>query len=112
MPYDEELADRVRALLASEEAIDERRMMGGLVFLRHGNMLGGVRRDGLMVRVGPEGYAEAVQEPHVGPMAIGNRSPKGFVVVATEAVATEPELRRWLARGLALASALPPKPAR
>ena len=38
MAYDEDLADRVRALLESEDGISEKRMFGGLAFLVGGNM--------------------------------------------------------------------------
>jgi TfoX/Sxy family transcriptional regulator of competence genes len=112
MPYDEDLAARLRAALASETAVEERRMMGGLVFLKNGNMLGGVHRDGLLVRVGADAYGDALQEPHVGPMDIGGRSPKGFVVVDGEGVRTQGDLQRWVAVGLAFASSLPPKAGR
>src|SRR5215813_1215616 len=33
MPYDEELANRLRELLADEDAITEKKMFGGLAFL-------------------------------------------------------------------------------
>lgn len=110
MAYDEALATRVRSFLASEEAIEERRMMGSLVFLKNGNMLGGVNRDGLLVRVGAEGQADALDQPHVQPMDFGDgRRPKGFVVVAPEGVTDDDDLRRWVGTGLAFAAGLPPK---
>ncbi len=38
MPYDEELASRVRELVAGEPEVTEQRMFGGLAFLIGGNM--------------------------------------------------------------------------
>ena len=38
MPYDEELAERVRAVVAAEPALTEKRMFGGLAFLVHGHL--------------------------------------------------------------------------
>ena len=38
MPYDEDLANRLRELLADEDAITEKKMFGGLAFLLHGHM--------------------------------------------------------------------------
>ena len=38
MAYDEELAHRIRALLADEPGITEKAMFGGLAFLTNGNM--------------------------------------------------------------------------
>ncbi|HEY8527951.1 MAG TPA: TfoX/Sxy family protein [Acidimicrobiales bacterium] len=111
MAYDEALATRVRTFLASEDAIDERRMMGSLVFLKNGNMLGGVNRAGLLVRVGAEGYDESLAQPHVRPMDFGDgRRPKGLVVVAPEGVTDDADLHRWVGTGLAFAAKLPPKP--
>jgi hypothetical protein len=84
-------------------------MMGGLVFLTHGNMLGGVDRLGLFVRVGAENYDEAIKQPHVGPMDIGGRAPKGFVLVDHDGVRDDADLRRWVGVGLAYAESLPAK---
>jgi len=36
--YDEDLANRIRELLAGESAVTEKRMFGGLAFLINGNM--------------------------------------------------------------------------
>lgn len=44
MAYDEELADRVRELLAEEQAVHEQRMFGGLAFLVGGLPPKGARR--------------------------------------------------------------------
>ncbi|MGZ8607213.1 MAG: TfoX/Sxy family protein, partial [Actinomycetota bacterium] len=38
MPYDEELADRIRELLGGEARLTEQKMFGGLAFLIGGNM--------------------------------------------------------------------------
>ena len=38
MAYDEELADRVRVVLADEPSLTERKMFGGLAFMIGGNM--------------------------------------------------------------------------
>lgn len=55
MAYDEELADRIRELIAGEPDVTERRMFGGLAFLVGGNMaVSASRSGGIMVRVDPE----------------------------------------------------------
>jgi TfoX/Sxy family transcriptional regulator of competence genes len=65
MAYDEELARRVRELLAGEEAIAEKAMFGGLAFLLHDNMAVGLSGTGeLMVRVGPKAFEDALSRPH------------------------------------------------
>ncbi len=55
MAYDEQLADRVRALLADEDGLSERKMFGGLAFMLHGNMACGIVKDDLMLRLGTRG---------------------------------------------------------
>ena len=68
MAYDEELADRIRDVLPDPELIVEKRMFGGLVFMRAGNMCCGVLKDELMLRLGPEGAQRALTQ-FVGPIA-------------------------------------------
>ena len=54
MAYDEDLANRVRELIAVEAGLDEKKMFGGLAFLIGGNMAVGISgQGGLMVRVDP-----------------------------------------------------------
>jgi hypothetical protein len=73
-------------------------------------MLGGVHRDELIVRVGPERHAEALAQPQVRPMDFTGRALKGFVLVARPGFRTAVGLERRLRRGMAFVSTLPPKP--
>jgi TfoX/Sxy family transcriptional regulator of competence genes len=54
MAYDEQLAERVRSLLAAESAVTGKTMFGGLAFLLHRNMAVGLIGEELMVRTGPQ----------------------------------------------------------
>jgi hypothetical protein len=65
MAFSEELAERIRQGLALRTGIEERKMFGGIGFLLNGNMLVGVWKDSLIVRLGPEEGDEALKEPHV-----------------------------------------------
>jgi TfoX/Sxy family transcriptional regulator of competence genes len=63
MVYDEDLANRVRELLAEEVAVTERAMFVGLAFPVHGHMAVAVSgQGGLLVRVGADGAAAALDE--------------------------------------------------
>ena len=54
MAYDEDLAERLRELLAGETGISEKKMFGGLAFLVHGNMcVSASGQGGLLARVDP-----------------------------------------------------------
>jgi len=109
MPYDEGLAQRIRDALDERLDVVEKKMFGGVAFLVRGNMCVGVIGEDLMVRVGPDAYAEALRQPHAREMDFTGRPMKGFVQVASRGVESDKNLQRWIARGLDFASALPVK---
>jgi TfoX/Sxy family transcriptional regulator of competence genes len=80
MPFDADLADRVRHCLTRRRDIAEKRMFGGLAFLLNGNLLVGVMHDTLIVRLGPAGE-EALLEPHVRVFDFTGKAMSGWVVV-------------------------------
>ena len=65
MAFDETLAERIRRGLARRKSIEEKKMFGGVGFLLNGNMLVGVWKESLIVRLGDEQGEEALKEPHV-----------------------------------------------
>jgi TfoX/Sxy family transcriptional regulator of competence genes len=109
MAYDEGLAERIRDLLSDERGVSEKRMFGGLAFLLEGRMFVGVVKESLMVRVGPEAYAERLRERHAREMDFTGRPLKGFVYVAPEGFESDADLRRWVGYGVAYARSLPGK---
>ena len=109
MAYDETLAARVRASLAGQSDIDERRMFGGLAFMLGGNMCCCVTEHGLMVRVGPDAYEDALVQPHARVMDLTGRPMRGWVLVQFEGVASDAALNRWVTQGAEFAATLPAK---
>ena len=110
MAYDEDLAERIRELLATTAGVDEKRMFGGLAFLVNGLMTVCVAGGGgLMVRVPAEDTVQLLNRPHVGPMTMGDRRMRGWVLVAQEGLTSRRQLRSWVDRGLHHVSTLPPK---
>jgi TfoX/Sxy family transcriptional regulator of competence genes len=110
MAYDEDLANRIRELLAGESGLTEQRMFGGLAFLIGGNMAVGVSgQGGLMVRVDHDETDALVAEPHARPFEMRGRPMRGWVRVDAEGVQTRTGLEPWVRRGLAYARSLPPK---
>lgn len=109
MAYDEDLAARVRELLA-EEPVDERRMFGGLAFLLRGHLATAVSSEGgLLVRVDPAQTAELLAEPGTSPFSMGGRAAvKGWLRVDA-ADLDDAQVRAWVQRGVAYARSLPPK---
>lgn len=109
MAYSEDLAERVRGVLAPRERVVERKMFGGIAWMVDGNMACGVSGDDLMVRLDREDAESALAEPHVGPMDMTGRPMLGFVLVACDGIATDAELARWVEAGADFAASLPPK---
>jgi len=107
--FDEGLAERVRALLADEVDIQERKMFGGLCFLCAGNMACGIVGNELMVRVGPEAWSDSLEQPHAREMDFTGRSMKGMVYVGVNGFAEDVDLARWVEQGTAYARSLKPK---
>jgi TfoX/Sxy family transcriptional regulator of competence genes len=108
--YDEELASRIRELVAGEEGLTEMRMFGGLAFLINGNMsVSASGQGGLLLRVDPAETDALAGEPHAQPFEMRGRAMQGWLRVDAEGVRTARELQRWVVRGVAYARSLPAK---
>jgi TfoX/Sxy family transcriptional regulator of competence genes len=108
--YDEDLAERIRALIAAEPAVTEQRMFGGLGFMVGGNMaVAASGQGGLLVRVDPEETDALVEQPHASRMEMRGREMNGWLRVEAEGVGTDGELAAWVRRGVTYARSLPPK---
>ncbi|MEZ4425988.1 MAG: TfoX/Sxy family protein [Gemmatimonadota bacterium] len=109
MPFDPGLAERIRDVLAERHDVVEKRMFGGIAFMVSGHMCCGVATEDLMVRVGPDRYAEALAHPHAREMDFTRKPLKGYVYVAPAGLETDEALARWVGLGLAFVETLPPK---
>ena len=106
MSYDEKLAQRLRKILATRSDVTER-MFGGLAFMLRGRMFCGVIKDDLVVRVGPDQYEAALQQPHARPMDFTGRPLTGYVYVAPAGYQSKSALEKWVQRGAAFVSKTP-----
>ena len=105
MAYDEELAERIRELLADERDLTEKKMFGGLAFLVAGNMaVAASGQGGLLVRVDPADSERLVATTNAYPMEMRGRQMRGWLRVDDPS-----DLREWVERGAAYARSLPPK---
>jgi hypothetical protein len=89
MAYDEDLANRIRELLAqhggSDGTWDEKAMFGGLAFLINSHMGVAVSsQGGLMVRVPREETETLLGRAHVSPMVMAGRETRGWLRVEAE----------------------------
>ncbi len=110
MAYDEELADRIRALLGNRAGLTEKKMFGGLGFMIGGNMaVAASGQGGILVRVDPDESDDLVATAAAEPMEMRGRQMAGWLRVDTADVADDAALGEWVERGAAYASSLPPK---
>jgi TfoX/Sxy family transcriptional regulator of competence genes len=108
--YDEDLAERVRELIAGDQDVTEQRMFGGLAFLVGGRMsVAASGQGGLMVHVDPADTDALVTKPHARRFEMRGRPLDGWVRVDAEGVRTKRQLEPWVRRGAAYARSLPTK---
>jgi TfoX/Sxy family transcriptional regulator of competence genes len=110
MAYDEDLANRIRELIADEDSVTEKKMFGGLAFLVGGNMsVAASGQGGLMVRCDPERTSELLQKPHAKPFEMRGREMDGWLRVDDEGIKTKGQLEPWVRIGVEYARSLPAK---
>jgi TfoX/Sxy family transcriptional regulator of competence genes len=108
--YDEELAERIRELLATDHDVVEKKMFGGLAFLIGGNMsVSASGQGGLLLRCNPVQTDALISQPRVSRFEMRGRAMEGWLRVDAEAVESQEELERWVAVGVDYARSLPPK---
>ena len=110
MAYDEDLANRIRELIAAEDGLTEQRMFGGLAFLIGGNMaVAASGQSGLLVRVDPAMSDELVATTDARPMEMRGRPMQGWLRVRAEHIQTRAQLAEWVTLGTTYARTLPSK---
>jgi TfoX/Sxy family transcriptional regulator of competence genes len=111
LAYDEQLAARIRDLVADEAGLTEKKMFGGLAFLLNGNMaVAASGQGGLLVRVDPVESAELVESTPATEMEMRGRHMAGWLRLDSADVVADDELSTWVDRGVTFARSLPPKP--
>jgi TfoX/Sxy family transcriptional regulator of competence genes len=108
--YDEDLADRMRELLAGTRGLTEQKMFGGLGFMIGGNMaIGASSQGGALVRVDPEQSDKIVATTKARPMEMRGRQMQGWLRVDSDDLRTKRQLEKWVKLGSDYAQSLPPK---
>ena len=110
MAYDEDLANRIRELIAAEPDVTEQKMFGGLAFLVDGNMsVAASGWGGLLVRVDPRDTDALLKRPHARRFEMRGRAMDGWLRVDAEGVQSRRQLEPWVRRSVAYARSLPAK---
>lgn len=107
MAYDEDLAGRIRSLVARERDLSEKKMFGGLAFLIGGNMaIAASGQGGILVRVDPEQSDRLVATTKASVAVMRGRPMSGWLHVEAEDVRTRRQLSKWVDLGTAFARSL------
>jgi TfoX/Sxy family transcriptional regulator of competence genes len=109
MAYSESLARRIRQVLAQRRVVTEKKMFGGVGFLLNGNMCVGIWKSSLIVRLGPEQAAAALEEANVVEFDITGRAMKGWIMVEPDGLETDEQLTGWIQRAVEFVGRLPRK---
>jgi hypothetical protein len=107
VPYDERLDERIADAVAPLETV-RKKMFGGTCYILRGNMMAGVFKDSLILRLGEEAAERALHEPNVRPFDITGRPMRGWVMVEPPG-AEGSALDSWLGLAREYAESLPPK---
>lgn len=109
MPYNEQIEARIKKIMTRWKNIDQKNMFGGVCHLLNGNMVCGVYKDFLILRLGEEKAHKALSLPHVKPFDITGRPMKGWVMVGQKGFKADKDLADFLNQAKKFVSALPPK---
>jgi TfoX/Sxy family transcriptional regulator of competence genes len=110
MAYDEDLADRIRELVAAHHDVTEAKMFGGLAFLVGGHMaIAASGQGGVLVRVDPALSNALVTRTKAELAIMGGREMNGWLRVSAEEVRLRRHLAKWVELGTSYARSLPPK---
>jgi hypothetical protein len=109
MAYSHALAERVQSAIGKRRDVVEKKMFGGVVFLLRGNMLVGIWKKSLIVRLGPERAAEALEREHVRRFDVTGRPMKNWIMVDPDGLETDAELAEWIEQAKEFVETLPAK---
>jgi len=109
MPYNEELDARIRDITVNWENSNVKKMFGGTCHLMNGNMVCGVYKDFLILRLGEEKFKKVLELPFTRPFDITGKPMKGWVMMESDGFKTDDNLEIWLNEAKDFVKTLPAK---
>lgn len=95
MSINEKLANRIRERLAGFDNIEEKKMMGGLVFMYNDKMCVGIINDALMCRIDPALLDMALAKPGCRTLEF-TRPNSGYVLLDEAAIKNKNDFNYWI----------------
>jgi hypothetical protein len=108
MAYSKALDRRIIEIVSTWDNVLPKEMFGGVCYLLNGNIVCGVYKEYLILRLGEAEAALAREQPGVGDFDITGRAMKGWVMVDERACAGK-KLSGWLDKARAFVGSLPEK---
>jgi TfoX/Sxy family transcriptional regulator of competence genes len=98
MPYNINLADRIRAYLTQipNLEIEEKKMFRGLTFMVNGKMCVNVSNDNLMCRFNPTLQEEIAAKNGYQPMIMKGREYKGYCYISPEGCKSKKDFQYFI----------------
>jgi len=96
MAYDEKLAARIRERISDLPNIEEKEMMGGLVFMYNGKMCLGIIKDELMCRIDPTLHDIEVEKYGCRTMDFTKRPMKGYIMIEEVGMKSKKDFDYWI----------------
>ena len=111
MAYDEDLAQRIRALVATRPGLSEKKMFGGLAFLVGGNLAIARKRVAAASWSGSDLHVQISwwRPRRRRSLSMRGRPMSGWVRVDAADLGTARQLKKWVDLGVGFAQSLPEK---
>ncbi|MGD2024200.1 MAG: TfoX/Sxy family protein [Desulfobacterales bacterium] len=109
MPYNEKIDARITQIVSHWKNTDAKKMFGGVCHLLNGNMVCGVYKDYLILRLGEKASSAALKKAHTRPFDITGKPMKGWVMLEEQGFKSEDQLRSWLNKAKGFVKTLPPQ---
>jgi TfoX N-terminal domain len=106
---DKGLEELLNDSLATMPGLTQKAMFGGWAWLVNGNLLCGARSDGMLVRLGKENEAWALEIPGIVPMTTRGRQMRGWVRAAPDVYVDDAFRQRLVDVALEFNRSLPKK---
>ena len=109
MPYNVELEKRLDRLASQLGEFTKKKMFGGVGYLLNGNMVFGIHKQLLIIRTSPENAEELLKKDSVKPFDMTGRPMKGWLMISSDAFASEKQLADLLNLAMDFGRSLPGK---
>jgi len=109
MAYSADLELRIRKIVGRWKGVTSKKMFGGTAHLLNGNMLAGVYKNFLIVRLGEKRFEKAMKNPSAKVMDITGKPMKGWIMVSAEGYGTDSDLKSWIEIAKEFVKTLPKK---